>query len=31
MERCIMANRKILKQSRDHNHIHLQGDMSSFW
>jgi len=26
-----MVNGKFLKQSRDHNHAHLGGDMSSFW
>jgi len=28
---CIAANGKVLKQSRDHNHANLGGDMSSFW
>jgi len=29
--RCTTTNGKISKPSRDHNHVHLGGDVSSFW
>jgi len=29
--RCITTNNKISKRSRDHNHAHLWGDISSSW